>query len=447
MPHVSATLGTDSIHPSPQRSMGLGSTFALWLAANMVVTTLLTGMLLIPDLTISQALTAIVGGSLLGAIPLAFTGLIGTRTGLPTMVVARAAFGQRGAALPALVNTLVLIGWSWIQAYLAGLSLNFASEQLFGFSNINLFIIVTEALVVAITLYGHRGIESLERLVSACMLVLSGVVFVTLFTRYDGAALWQLPAADNPQITLAIAFDVVIATAFSWMSSVCDFNRYCRTGRASVLGTYLGYLGATVLAMGLGVTVAGFSLLGGLEKTYDPTVLLADSGFGLVASLVIFLSVLSTNVMALYSASFSLLSVLPGRRFWSVTLVIGLLCLAGALLRENLMAGFFDFVLLVSTLFIPVFAIILTDYYVCRAGHYDAGELVLDRAGDYRYLAGINPAACAAYLTGALFAFWFTYLDPLATGSSVLTFGVTALVYAGAMQVSQAGLKEKAGYG
>lgn len=83
-------------------------------------------MLFVPDMTFLKALFIIVLGSLVGAIPLVLMGNIGTRTGLPTMVLMRPAFGQRGAMLPAAVNLITLIGWAWIQAYMAGLSLNHA---------------------------------------------------------------------------------------------------------------------------------------------------------------------------------------------------------------------------------------------------------------------------------------------------------------------------------
>jgi putative hydroxymethylpyrimidine transporter CytX len=437
MSNQPASLGMDNISPSTHRTMGFGSTFAMWLAANVVITSVLTGMLFIPDLTFYEALTAILVGSLIGAVPLALTGRIGTRTGLSTMVMARAAFGQKGAILPALVNTFVLIGWSWIQAYLAGVSLNYAVEQAFGYSNIVLFVVATEVLVVAIAIYGHRGIEALERLVSVLMLGLSLVVFYVMFSSYDTAALIEMKAAQNPELSLAIAFDIVIATAFSWMSSVCDFNRYCKTERASVWGTYLGYVLASLIAMGLGVTVAGFSLLAGVEKTYDPTVLLAASGYGLIASIVVFFSVLSTNVMALYSASFSLLTAMPKSKFWHVALAIGLVCIAGALLQENLMTSFFNFVLLVSTLFIPIFAIILTDFFVFKKSNYDAEEIASDVKGSYRYCGGFNIAAYLAYGLGATFAYHFTYSNPLDTGSSVLTFLVTSATYCLTMALSR----------
>ncbi|GIM46542.1 hypothetical protein DNHGIG_20910 [Collibacillus ludicampi] len=112
----------DSIQPTPMnaRTMGLFPAFSLWLGSNVVVTTVFTGQLLVPDLPYLTGLAVILFGSLIGAIFLILTGNIGTRTGLPTMALCRGAFGTRGAHLPSLLNTTVLIGWSWIQAYMGG---------------------------------------------------------------------------------------------------------------------------------------------------------------------------------------------------------------------------------------------------------------------------------------------------------------------------------------
>lgn len=95
----------------------------MWLVANVVATTILTGMLLVPDLPYLQAMGIVLFGSLLGAVGLAFVGVMGTRTGLPTMVLSRRAFGRRGSNSPAAVNLITLIGWSWVQALLAGMSI------------------------------------------------------------------------------------------------------------------------------------------------------------------------------------------------------------------------------------------------------------------------------------------------------------------------------------
>ncbi|MCQ6267814.1 cytosine permease [Fictibacillus sp. WQ 8-8] len=439
MSQISEHFGQDSIAPTPasERSMNFFGTFALWLAANVVITTVMTGMMFVPDISFKDAMLAILIGSLIGGVPLALTGNIGTRTGLPTMVITRASFGQKGAALPAIVNTIILIGWSWIQAYMAGLSLNYAIEYMTGYSNINLFVVLTEVLVVCVTIYGHRGVESIEKWVSIAMLILSALLFFKLFTAYDASSLISMKLNENPEITGIIAFDIVVATAFSWMSTVCDFNRNCKSQKTGMWGTYLGYLLATLIAMGLGAVVSGFSILSNMEQTYDPTVLLSAYGFGLVASIVVFFSVLSTNVMALYSATMSFMNVFPKTGFWMPTLVMGILCTAGALLKETLMTNFFNFILLIATLFIPVFAIVLVDYFFLKKGQYDAEEIAFDRRGDYRYQKGVNIVAYMSYVVGAVFAYYFQYMKPLSIGSTILTFIVSGASYWILMEVSK----------
>ncbi|OES44804.1 purine-cytosine permease family protein [Domibacillus iocasae] len=424
-------LGHDSIQPviGSDRSMNFFSTFTLWVAANFVITSVMTGMLFIPDISITEAMWAIFLGSAIGAIPLVLTGYIGTKTGLPTMAMARAAFGQKGAVLPAIINSIILIGWSWIQAYMAGLSLNYAVEYATGYSNINLFVILTEVLVVAITIYGHRGLERVEKYISITMIVLSFALFYKLFTTYDVQSLISMQLSENPVTTTVIAFDIVMATAFSWMSTVCDFNRYCKTSMASVAGTYTGYLLASLLAMGMGAVISGFSILNGMEQTYDPTVLLAQYGFGFVAAIVVFCSVVSTNVMALYSAGMSLMNVAPKADFWKVIAGLGIVCTLGALLKEALMANFYTFILLIATLFIPVFAIILVDYFILKKRYYNAQEILSNERKQYHYQGGINLSAYAAYAVGALFAYYFTYIQPLSFGSTVVTFFFSAVVY------------------
>ncbi|MFC0560358.1 purine-cytosine permease family protein [Halalkalibacter alkalisediminis] len=431
--------GNDNIKPTPQnkRTMTFFSTFALWLAANVVITSVLTGMLFVPDISWKTAIWAIIIGSAIGAIPLALTGAIGTRTGLSTMVMTRAAFGQKGAILPSIVNTIILIGWSWIQAFLAGLSLDYAISYATGYSNIALFVILTQVLVVGITIYGHCGVERLEKYVSIGMLILSTVVFYKLFTTYDVSSLISMQVSQNPEITTIIAFDIVVATAFSWMSTVCDFNRHAKSEKKAMAGTYLGYVLASLIAMGLGATVSGFSILAGMEQTYDPTLLLVAYGFGFVASIVVFLSVVSTNVMALYSASMSFMNVFSNVSFWKPVAVIGLITIIGALLQDALMANFFDFILLIATLFIPIFAIVLVDFFMIKKGSYDAEDIVSDVRGNYRYQNGINIAAYVAYILGAVFAYYFTYVMPLFVGSSILTFFVSGFLYWVVMTLSK----------
>lgn len=431
MAKVQSVLGDDNIRPlsSDKRTVGFFGIFSIWVAANFVITTILTGMLFLPDISFTDTLWVIFIGSAIGAIPIALMGRIGTRTGLPTMVITRAAFGQKGALLPALANTIVLVGWSWIQAYMAGLSFDYAVHFLTGYSNINLFTILTQVLVVFITIYGIRGIDKTQRFISVAMLTLSFMVFYKLFTTYDVHALVQMQLTENPTTTIIIAFDIVIATAFSWMSSVSDYNRSAKSEVGGMVATYLGYVLASMVAMGLGAAVGGFSLVLGIEQTYDPTVLLAAHGFGLIAAIVVFLSVVSTNAMALYSANMSLLNIIPKVQFWKSAVMLGVITILGALMKEALMTHFFDFVLFIATLYIPIFSIVLADFYIVKKGRYDAEDIALNNRGYYKYVKGVHPAAYITYVISAALAIYFTYISPLAIGSTILTFFISGILY------------------
>lgn len=423
--------GQDSLAPtsSDHRSLGLSGTTALWLGANVVVTTILTGMLLVPDLPFLQAMLIVLLGSSIGILPLVLVGLMGQRSGLTTMVLARGSYGPQGAKLPSLVNLLSLLAWSWIQALLAGMSLNYAVEHITGYSNLPLFTILCEALVLMIALRGHLGIERVERWAAIGMLLLAGAVFYVMGQKFEFANLLNMPVEPRNDITPGIAFDIVIATAFSWIPLAADYNRNCRTQGVAAVGTWVGYVSATLLAMGLGAAVSGFSVLGGMEQTYDPAVLLAGFGFGLPAAIVVFLSVMTTNVMCVYSASLSYLNISPKTAFWKPALCIGVLSIVGSQI-PGILNNFQNFLLIIGSVFIPAFAVLIADYFLIHRGQYDIADLLSEDGGRYRYRSGFNPAAFAAYGLGAVLAYYWGWVEPLTFGASLPVFVITAASYA-----------------
>lgn len=427
---IISKFGRDDIRGTSRehRTMTFGKATAMWLGANVVVTTILTGMLLVPDLPYLQAMGIVLFGSLLGAIGLALVGVMGTRTGLPTMVLSRGAFGIRGSNLPAAVNMVILIGWSWVQALLAGMSMDYAVERTFGYSNLPLFTILCEVIVVLIVLRGHVGIERMEALAATAMVILSAVVFYKLFSEFQIGNLLTMSTESISGVTAAVAFDIVVATAFSWYVLAADFNRNATSQLGGMGGTVIGYVVATVIAMGLGATVSGFSILAGREQTFDPTVLLAGFGFGLPAALVIFLSVMTTNVMAVYGAVMSYMNIRPQDGFWKPALVIGIITVVGAL-YEGILNQFQNFLLTIGALFVPVFAIMLADYFVAQRGRYSVEEVLKDRGGAYWYTGGYSIAAYVTYAVGAGAAFYWTKVSPLSFGATVPTFVLTFVLY------------------
>jgi purine-cytosine permease-like protein len=165
-----------------------------------------------------------------------------------------------------------------------------------------------------------------------------------------------------------------------------------------------------------------------MEQTFDPTILLAGFGFGIPAALVIFLSVMTTNVMAVYGAVMSYMNIRPQDGFWKPVLAIGIVTVVGAL-YEGILNQFQNFLLIIGALFIPVFAIMLADYWIVKRGRYNASEMLKSRGGAYWYTGGYNVAAWIAYLVGAGLAIYWTQISPLSFGATIPTFILTFVLY------------------
>ncbi|MFD2436498.1 hypothetical protein [Modicisalibacter luteus] len=108
-----------------------------------------------------------------------------------------------------------------------------------------------------IALRGHLGIETAEKIAAVLMLALSGVVVFALASNYDLPSIVEMEARG---LGAGVAFDIVIATAFSWIPLAADYNRHCKSLRAAVVGTWSGYVTATLIATGLGASVSALSI-------------------------------------------------------------------------------------------------------------------------------------------------------------------------------------------
>ena len=312
-------------------TLGVGRIGMIWLAANLVVTTLLTGTLFVPGVSWPVALGMIVLGTLVGAAVLVLVGNMGTRTGLATMALMRGSFGLRGSFLPVAANVVILMGWSWVQAMLAGITVNFLVAQVTGFSSPVLFSVLCQLLVVALAIFGHEGIARVEPWLAFVILAIMGYVYVVAFTTHpvsDFAAVTVDPAAGSSAIGV---LDIVIATAISWTVLSAEFNRLARSQTAGVVGSGVGYVISTVAAMSLGATAITHLILGGGEPVgFDPTVLVV--AFGAPLAVVIFLSVMATNTMVVYGMVSSVVDVAPSHkiRFLPASLVLGGISVLGA---------------------------------------------------------------------------------------------------------------------
>ncbi len=405
------------------------SNFAIWFACNLVVTTMLTGMYMLPDLTFGTAMAVIALGCFVGVVPLAMIGIIGQKTGLVTMVVSRATFGIKGSLLPSTINVLILVAWSWAQASLGGLALNYAVESITGFSNPALFTVITEIVVVVVALYAIKGIALYEKIAMVLIILVMGAVIFKAFTTTGITNIFSLPSENVSGLTAIAAFDIVVATALSWTPLAADYNRNCKTTKGASLGTGIGYSLGTILSMGAGALMIGMITAGGLNLSYEPSQVFGEIGFGMAGSMVIFLSVIAANVMCVYSSTMSFLNIFPKPGFKKTAIVIGAICVIGALF-SGILDVFLDFVGLIGVLFMPIFSIMIADFFVVNKQSYDIDAIVSpEKNSKYSYSGGINWVAIGVYVISAGFAYYWLMIAPMAIGSTIPTFIIAFVLY------------------
>src|SRR5580765_2173429 len=96
----------------------------LWISMSACIPTYMLASSLI-DLGMNwwQAVATIFLGNCIVLVPMILNAHAGTRYGIPFPVYCRAAFGIRGANIPALMRALVACGWFGIQTWIGGLAL------------------------------------------------------------------------------------------------------------------------------------------------------------------------------------------------------------------------------------------------------------------------------------------------------------------------------------
>ena len=102
------------ITPVPERLRVLSGLDSALLWGNLSVSLLVIviGALLVPALSLRDAMLAIVVGAMIGNVLLAVAALIGADARVPGMVLLRAPLGRRGSYAPTVLNVAQNVGWS-----------------------------------------------------------------------------------------------------------------------------------------------------------------------------------------------------------------------------------------------------------------------------------------------------------------------------------------------
>lgn len=101
--------------------MAGGKFAALWISMSACIPTyMLASSLIVGGMNWWQAVLTIFLGNLIVLVPMVLNAHADTKYGIPFPVYCRAAFGTRGANVPAVLRALVACGWFGIQTWIGG---------------------------------------------------------------------------------------------------------------------------------------------------------------------------------------------------------------------------------------------------------------------------------------------------------------------------------------
>ncbi|MBU7044615.1 MAG: putative hydroxymethylpyrimidine transporter CytX [Theionarchaea archaeon] len=396
--------------PIKERTFSGLDYFFLWGGAAVSLAEILAGGILAP-LGFITGFAVIILGHIIGNTPLALGGIIGSEEGVPTMMSTRPSFGIKGSYLAAALNIVQLVGWTAIMLIICGEAANSILQELAGVSHLNVLILISGVVTTGWALVGHKTWKWLQRISVTALLLLCLVMTYAVFK--EGIPSMQVKNG----LPIAIALDLVIAMPISWLPLVSDYSRYAKHTRSCFTGTWVGYflISSLMYAVGLGAAI--------YIGVAEPVPMMLALGLGIPALLIVFLSTFTTTFLDVYSTAVSALNIWTSFDERKGVIMGGILGTVLALIFP--MEQYENFLLLIGSMFCPLFGVVLTDYFVIKKSYAD----------DALFTAmAVNWKAIFAWLVGAVA---YQLLIPLNVGSSIPSMVIAAVLYGGLMKMKR----------
>jgi NCS1 family nucleobase:cation symporter-1 len=402
--------------------------FWTWLSPNFEFATVFLGVLAVAafGLSFSQAVAAIVLGTVLGSVSHGTLSARGPQYGVPQMILSRISFGHWGNALPATINAVIAgVGWFAVNSVSGALAL---SSLLHLNKYASLVIIVVLQLSVA--LYGHNLVHLFERVAAPLLIVSFGLGAIWTFSKaHYGAPGHPIPGG------FLIAVAATFGYAAGWNPFASDYTRYMApTSDRRATGIWAG--------TGVAVSCIFLEIVGAASATYVGAASFDGPGpfvepYPTVVSKLVLLSIaigaVAANAINIYSGAISFTAIgikIPSHlRRALIAAVFGIAGFVVAAIGIDNIKKYEDFLLVIAYWVGPWLAVFLVDQLINRGNHAD---VMYDR----RYANPAGPIAMALGMAISIPLFsnqtkFHGYFPEHHSGIGDLTFEVGFLVAGG----------------
>ena len=320
----------------------------IWFGAAVSIAEIMTGTLIAP-LGFSKGLWAILLGHLIGCTLLFFAGLIGAKSEKSAMESVKMSFGQKGSILFSVLNVLQLVGWTAVMIIGGAKAIDVISKSTIGFEALPLWCILIGLLIIVWVLIGIRNLGKLNAFTMSALFLLTIVMNFIIFSGASGQAV-------SGDMTFGAAVELSVAMPLSWLPLISDYTRCARKPVAATVVSTITYFVASCWMYIIGLGAALFT------GQSDIAQIMVQAGLGITAAIIVIGSTVTTTFLDAYSAGVSFTSITKKLDEKWVAVIV---CVIGTLLAIfTPIEQFEDFLYFIGSVFAPMIAILIADYFV-----------------------------------------------------------------------------------
>ena len=319
----------------------------IWFGAGVSIAEILTGTYY-STLGFGRGLAAILLGHLIGGVMMFAAGLIGGLEEKSAMETVKMSFGEKGSLLFVLLNVLQLVGWTAIMIYdgaLAAGGILAAPGWVWP--------LVIGGLIVVWILIGLTNLGRVNTVAMAALLVLCLILCFVIFGGGNAAE-----AVIDDSLSFGAAVELGVAMPLSWLPLISDYTREAEKPVAATAVSVLVYSAVSIFMYVIGM---GASIYTGTD---DIASIMVKAGLGIAGLLIIVFSTVTTTFLDAYSAGVSCVSISDKINEKWAAVAVAVIGTVAAIVYP--MDNITDFLYLIGSVFAPMIAIQIADYFVLK---------------------------------------------------------------------------------
>jgi putative hydroxymethylpyrimidine transporter CytX len=259
---------------------------------------------------------------------------------------------------PTVLNIAQNIGWATMEIIVISQAAVAVTSERWRW----LFVVLAGVLATVMAVRPLGSVKVLRKVMVWLVLIASVYLFVQVLSR---------PVQDMPQDSVFgfwPGVDLAAAGVVSFAPLAADYTRHSRTNKAAFAGSTLGYGLAAILYYGLGV-LAVATLQTNSTDVITALVTLPAGAIALFVLLVDEVDEAYANVYSTTMAAHNLIGHVDRR---IISVAIGVLATVLALFVD--LGNYTQFLYLIGSVFIPLFAVAIADFFVVSRMRWDVSD-------------------------------------------------------------------------